>query len=156
MQEVRSLYPSPRGDGSIEIHTEGPLRALGSREALLKVLTNVVENARQAMGDRGTVRLEARSEGARVRIDVLDEGPGIDPDVQDRLFEPYFSTKSTGTGLGLVICRSLMEKMGGTIGLRNRTDRPGAVATLSLAAAPETAADRGPEATDRNDSSPPA
>ena len=154
LQEVRSLYPSPRADGAIETRVEGPLRALGSREALLKVLTNLVENARQAMGDRGTVRLEARSEGARVRIDVLDEGPGIDPDVQDRLFEPYFSTKSTGTGLGLVICRSLTEKMGGTIGLRNRTDRPGAVATLSLAAAPETA-DPGREASERNDSSPP-
>ena len=50
----------------------------------------------------------------------------------DRLFDPYFSTKSKGTGLGLAICRNLADRMGGTITLSNRSDGPGAMAELTL------------------------
>ena len=132
LQEVRSLYPDVEDGVRIDVHVEEDLDVLASREGLLKVLTNLVENARQAMGGRGRVRLSTRRDGVRVRIEVLDQGPGIPQDVHDRLFEPYFSTKSTGTGLGLVICRSLMEKMGGSIALRNRPDGVGAIAELTL------------------------
>ena len=103
-----------------------------SRNALLKILTNLVENARQAMSETGRVVLKGSVEDSRVIVEVHDEGPGIADEVEDRLFEPYFSTKSTGTGLGLVICRNLMEKMGGSIALTNRPDGRGAVAKLSL------------------------
>lgn len=136
LQEVRSLYPSLDGGWKIEVESETGLWAWASREALTKVLTNLVENARHAMGSSGTVHLTASRTLDRVRIRVRDEGPGIGPEVENRLFEPYFSTKSTGTGLGLVICRSLMEKMGGRIGLRSRDDRSGAEAVLELATAP--------------------
>jgi signal transduction histidine kinase len=132
LQEVRNLYPSPDRSLGVEIEPLEPIRVLASRSALIKVLTNLVENALQAMGGRGIVRIAARREGARARIRVLDEGPGIPADVEERLFEPYFSTKSTGTGLGLVICRNLMEKMGGGIRLENRRGGPGAAATLDL------------------------
>ena len=145
LQEIRGLYPSFDGTLTIEVHADDAAVVLAARSALVKVITNLVENARQAMDGRGTVRLEATVEGARVRIAVVDEGPGIDPDVQGRLFEPYFSTKSTGTGLGLVICRNLMEKMGGTIALRNRTDRTGVVAEVSLERVAGTSAGPGNE-----------
>jgi signal transduction histidine kinase len=49
-----------------------------------------------------------------------DNGEGLPPEVADRLFDPYFSTKSKGTGLGLAICRNLADRMGGTISLGNR------------------------------------
>jgi two-component system nitrogen regulation sensor histidine kinase NtrY len=132
LRQVRALYPSP--DGSLELRCEAPedLVALASREALLKVLTNLVENAMQAMGGQGRIVLGATARGDRVELRVEDEGPGIPQDVQDRLFEPYFSTKSTGTGLGLVICRNLMEKMGGAIRLQSRADARGAMALLDL------------------------
>lgn len=136
LQEVRSLYPSLDGGWSIEVRAEPGSWVWASREALTKVLTNVVENARHAMGGTGQVHLRASRVGDRVRIVVLDEGPGITAEVENRLFEPYFSTKNTGTGLGLVICRSLMEKMGGRIGLQNRRDAAGAEVILELAPAP--------------------
>lgn len=136
LQEVRSLYPSFDGGWGIGVEAEPGLWVWASREALTKVLTNLVENARQAMGARGFVHLQALRDGDRVRIVVRDEGPGIGAEVENRLFEPYFSTKNTGTGLGLVICRSLMEKMGGRIGLRNRPDAVGAEAILELPPAP--------------------
>lgn len=135
LASVSALYPSH--DGSLRVEWAAPdgLLALASREALLKVLTNLVQNGLQAMGGRGRIALRARREGARVVLEVEDEGPGIPAEVQDRLFEPYFSTKSTGTGLGLVVCRNLMEKMGGSIRLQNRPDGRGAEAVLELPAA---------------------
>lgn len=154
LQEVRSLYPDVDDGIRVAVRAEGSMDVLASHEGLLKVLTNLVENGRQAMGGRGRVELAARIDGARVRIEVLDEGPGIPPQVQDRLFEPYFSTKSTGTGLGLVICRSLMEKMGGSIALRNRPDGSGAVAELTLQLARDDGSSEGPS--EGNESTPPA
>ena len=132
LQEVRSLYPSPDGRFTVEVETDRELPVWASRNALLKILTNLVENARQAMSETGRVVLKGSVEDSRVIVEVHDEGPGIADEVEDRLFEPYFSTKSTGTGLGLVICRNLMEKMGGSIALTNRPDGRGAVARLSL------------------------
>ena len=65
-----------------------------------------------------------------------DHGTGLDAGVADRLFDPYFSTKSKGTGLGLAICRNLADRMGGSIILRSRPDgtreNPGALAELTL------------------------
>jgi signal transduction histidine kinase/HAMP domain-containing protein len=132
LQEVRSLYPSLDGRFVVEVETDRELPVWASRNALLKILTNLVENARQAMSETGRVVLRGSIEESRVIVEIHDEGPGIADEVEARLFEPYFSTKSTGTGLGLVICRNLMEKMGGSIALTNRPDGRGAVATLSL------------------------
>jgi nitrogen fixation/metabolism regulation signal transduction histidine kinase len=132
LQEVRSLYPSPDGRFTVEVEADPSLPIWGSRSALMKVLTNLVENARQAMSEQGTVVLRAERGDSRAVLEIVDEGPGIADEVEDRLFEPYFSTKSTGTGLGLVICRNLMEKMGGQITLGNRPDGRGAIARLSL------------------------
>jgi len=133
LADLRDAYPS--ADGRLEVTVDAPddLAALASREELTKVLTNLVENAMQAMGGAGRIQLTAGADGDRAWIRVADEGPGIPPEVEDRLFEPYFSTKSTGTGLGLLICRNLMEKMGGSIRLGNRPDGAGAAAELSLA-----------------------
>ena len=61
-----------------------------------------------------------------------DNGSGLPLEVADRLFDPYFSTKSKGTGLGLAICRNLADRMGGTITLSNRSDGHGAIAELTL------------------------
>ncbi len=61
-----------------------------------------------------------------------DNGSGLPPEVAERLFDPYFSTKSKGTGLGLVICRNLADRMHGTISLGNHPTGPGAVAELRL------------------------
>lgn len=129
---LRGAYPSADGTLHVEVDAPDDLIVLASREGLTKVLTNLVENAIQAMGGSGRIELSAAGEGDRAWIRVADAGPGIPAEVEDRLFEPYFSTKSTGTGLGLLICRNLMEKMGGSIRLGNRPGGAGAVAELAL------------------------
>jgi signal transduction histidine kinase len=99
---------------------------------LSQVLINLLLNAAQAMDGRGVVRLEARAEpAAGVRIDILDTGPGISPDVRSRLFEPFFTTKpgGKGTGLGLAVSQSLVRAMGGTL---EATDAPGRGSCFSV------------------------
>jgi two-component system, NtrC family, nitrogen regulation sensor histidine kinase NtrY len=113
---------------------------LADRAILSRALVNVIENALQAMTSGGTLRVSASTldvpGGKRlVRIDVRDTGPGMDPEIQQRLFEPYFSTKIGGTGLGLSIARRAVEEHGGTIQLHSSAGE-GTVVSLTLPVAP--------------------
>ncbi len=95
---------------------------VGDRVELQQVLINLVMNALQAMAAAGApARLEVRTllDGGTVRLAVRDSGPGIADADSQRLFEPFFSTKSDGMGLGLSICRSIITKHGGRIGARS-------------------------------------
>ncbi len=107
---------------------------LADAEAIGKVLGNLMENSLQAVGEPSRLELRIRWEIGDREVTLLweDNGPGLPPDVADRLFELYFSTKSQGTGLGLAICRSLLDRMGGRIALADRADGGGAVAAVTL------------------------
>ena len=106
------------------------------RTLILRALTNVVENALHAMPGTGALRLLARAEPGGVRIVVTDTGVGMDAEALARVFEPYFSTKATGTGLGLPIAKRNVELNGGTISVRSERDAGTTVElVLPLAAA---------------------
>jgi signal transduction histidine kinase len=115
---------------------------LAHEESLLKILGNLAQNSLDAARPGTDARVEVTWDCAdgRVRLSWRDNGTGIPADVAARLFEPYFSTKSRGTGLGLAICRSLAERMGGSLSLADRDDGPGAEAVLALATAAVTGA----------------
>ena len=89
------------------------------------------------MQQEGRIALSAESRGENLYISVLDSGPGIPPEIEERLFEPYFSTKTNGTGLGLAISQSLAREMDGEIRIRNRSGTSGVEATLRLPLARE-------------------
>jgi two-component system, NtrC family, sensor histidine kinase HydH len=83
-----------------------------------QVLVNLFTNATQAMAGRGTIEVAAESGSvAATRIRVRDDGPGIAAEARHRLFEPLFTTKAKGTGLGLALCRHILEAHGGSIEL---------------------------------------
>jgi signal transduction histidine kinase len=107
---------------------------LAHAESLHKVLGNLLENSIDACGgpDKLHLRINWRVTERDVTLRLEDNGPGLTPEVADRLFDPYFSTKSMGTGLGLAICRNLLHKMDGTISLANRPAGSGAVAEVTL------------------------
>jgi two-component system sensor histidine kinase HydH len=98
---------------------------------LAQILTNLINNAYQAMPAGGSVRVSARAEGDTAVISVEDSGEGIDQALLERLFEPFFTTKPNGTGLGLAIVRRLTEGHGGQISIENGR-AGGAVVTVRL------------------------
>ncbi|MEP7012829.1 MAG: ATP-binding protein, partial [Acidobacteriota bacterium] len=98
-----------------------------------RAVRNLLENAIRASAGGGRVTLRLEAEGSRARIAVLDEGPGVAPELLPRIFDPYFSTHDTGTGLGLPIARRIAEEHGGEIAARNRTEEPGARRGLEVA-----------------------
>jgi two-component system nitrogen regulation sensor histidine kinase NtrY len=85
------------------------------RTLVTRSLTNIIENALHAMGSRGTLTIVATHDDDVVRIRISDTGAGMDADALARAFEPYFSTKASGTGLGLPIAKRNVELSGGTI-----------------------------------------
>ncbi|HEY7986373.1 MAG TPA: ATP-binding protein [Methylophilaceae bacterium] len=94
---------------------------LGSREALTGALTNLLANAMQACTDKGKVVLEAVPEKDRhILLRVTDNGRGISPDMLDRLFEPFFTTRTEGTGLGLAIVREVAQIHGGDVTVKSK------------------------------------
>jgi two-component system sensor histidine kinase HydH len=87
------------------------------------------------MGARGTLTIVARQDEETVRIRISDTGAGMDADALARAFEPYFSTKASGTGLGLPIAKRNVELSGGTIDMTSVRDEGTTVAiTLPIAA----------------------
>jgi two-component system sensor histidine kinase PilS (NtrC family) len=84
------------------------------------VLVNLLDNAhRHASMSAGSIGIEVAADGNdRVRVTVSNDGAPIAPDVERHLFEPFFSTRSRGSGLGLYICRELCERYGASIDFR--------------------------------------
>lgn len=100
-------------------------------------LVNVILNAADAMptGGRMSVRARAVDGGAGVELEVCDDGVGVDPAAAERVFDPFYSTKTEGVGLGLVNARAVVRSHGGRIGLTPRQPR-GTCVTIWLPAAP--------------------
>ncbi|HRP95292.1 MAG TPA: PAS domain S-box protein [Rhodocyclaceae bacterium] len=100
-----------------------------------QVLVNLVRNGMDAMAgnprERRTIRITTAEEGGHVVVRVADQGPGIAPETARRLFEPFFSTKSEGMGMGLNICRSIAELHHGRLGFEPNPDG-GTIFILSL------------------------
>jgi len=130
---ARNMAPAAEKAGvRIGIDCDAHLPPLRSA-TLYHVLVNLIKNAIEAMPSGGRVEVRARSLPDAVVLSVADTGPGIPPEVLPRLFEPFFSLKATGkgTGLGLVICKDLIEKQGGTVAAANRPEG-GAVFTVTI------------------------
>ena len=88
---------------------------------LRQVLRNLVENALQAVGAAGEVRVTARVDGDRLELAISDTGPGVDESVRHRLFEPLVTTRATGIGLGLALVKRIAERHGGSVSLASST-----------------------------------
>ena len=87
----------------------------GNRESLKGALVNLASNALQACGASGRVEVSAERLGERVFLAVRDDGPGLSGEARARLFEPFFTTRAAGTGLGLAVVRSVAEAHGGQV-----------------------------------------
>jgi len=135
VDEVLTLYETSEGAVRFIREIEPGLPAVQARVPELKeVLVNLLENARVACAAGGTVRVDVARDGGRgLLLRVVDDGAGIPDPLVGRVFEPHFSTRSTGTGLGLPIVRRLVQSWGGEVVLESSVD-VGTAVTLKLRA----------------------
>ena len=112
-----------------------PVLVLADPIAVEQIIHNLITNAIQAMANtpanQRSLTLCVASEGAQGVLSVQDSGSGISPEALPRVFEPFFSTREGGLGLGLSLCESLAEKMGGQLSASNHAP-PGASFKLAL------------------------
>ncbi|MEO8548614.1 MAG: ATP-binding protein [Kofleriaceae bacterium] len=99
---------------------------------LVQALTNLIDNATQAAGRGGWVEISTFFEGGRIAVEVADSGPGVPLALRDRIFQPFFTTKSPGegTGLGLAMARAIVQRHGGNLEIRERGGRAAFVIDL--------------------------
>ncbi len=117
-------------DVRVTLHANGgPRTLLGHYEPLRRAFANLYRNAAEAMQGRGAIDVTVTGDGAGLAVTIADHGPGIPPELRHRVFEPYFTTKSDGTGLGLALVRNTLEAHRGTISV---SDTPGGGATFSI------------------------
>ena len=88
---------------------------VGDEGQLRQALLNLMRNSREALVHGGTLRIEARALVTQVEISVCDDGPGIEPEALKRMFDPFFSTKERGTGLGLSLTQQIIAEHGGEL-----------------------------------------
>jgi PAS domain S-box-containing protein len=143
LSEVLVLAQSVIHKNSVSVETrlsDGLLHVLGDRIQLQQVLLNLILNAAEAMGSAEETARELSISTQQNRLGALvavrDSGPGIDPEHLDRVFDAFYTTKSSGTGMGLSICRSIMDAHGGKLWVEANEPR-GAVFQFTLPKAQE-------------------
>jgi signal transduction histidine kinase len=117
---VVALHDAPdTGDGpTVTLGAAAVPMALVDNDQIVRVLTNLIQNGIEAAQEAGTapvIDVRIDNPGSEISIEVTDNGPGIDPAVRERLFEPYVSTKKHGTGLGLAIVQTIVHEHGGEL-----------------------------------------
>jgi len=139
---LRPLWTTRRRHGrppiSVRVEIEPDVIVTGDATELREVVTNLLKNSIEALGEGGSIRIALESTSAVARLTVHDDGPGIPRDIQHKLFDPFFTTKGErGTGLGLCICRQIAERHGGSISLQSEPAN-GTLATFQVPASRTT------------------
>jgi len=132
VQELAQIMEPQMSGRGVRFTTNGSAggrHLRGGRKALSGALVNLLENALQACGSGHAVALEVEARGGEAIVRVRDDGCGIAPELQERLFEPFFTTRQEGTGLGLAIVRSVVEAHGGAVRVESV---PGAGSTFTV------------------------
>ena len=106
-----------------------PCKVLGHYDPLRRAFANLLRNAAEAMQGRGAIEVAVTRDGSGLVVTIADHGPGVPDELRQRVFEPYFTTKQDGTGLGLALVRQTIEAHSGTISV---ADTPGGGATFSI------------------------
>ena len=101
---------------TVEFRNDSPLvTILIDRRRLRQILLNLIKNAADAMPDGGRLEVTLETIDHQARLVIADSGKGVDEKIRSRLFEPFVTTKESGTGMGLAIVRSMIDNIGGAI-----------------------------------------
>ncbi|MCF8083528.1 MAG: HAMP domain-containing histidine kinase [Deltaproteobacteria bacterium] len=126
MAEIVEKFQLQNAGSNVTVRSDIPPRVYHDQmdpDMFSRVMTNILKNALEANGDQGDVHIRLWSGEHMLRIEVADLGEGIDEECKDRLFEPFFTTRSKGTGLGLAYASQVVQAHNGTITARNRSQK---------------------------------
>jgi signal transduction histidine kinase len=113
-------------------HTESSPTIMADMNKLVRVFTNLITNALDAMSQNGgTLEINSHQNGDNLELAFADTGTGMSPEVMEKIFTPLFTTKAQGMGFGLAICKRIIETHGGTIAVES-TQKKGTVFTVTL------------------------
>lgn len=139
IEEVRDLVQTQSTQQNVHINIEqngdGRATLQADAEQLKTCFSNVVINAVQAMPEGGALNITVRPDAAHVAVDFADTGGGIAPEALAQIFEPYYSTKETGIGLGLPLTKKIIEEHGGQISVVSEVGK-GTIFTVTMPRAP--------------------
>jgi signal transduction histidine kinase len=113
-----------------ELHSDLPLLQL-DRDQMKQAFYNVIKNSFEAMKRRGILRIRTDRDESHVRVSFIDNGGGMSAEALSHVFEPYYTTKATGTGLGLLIVRRIVREHGGELAIES-TEGKGLTLTIRL------------------------
>jgi signal transduction histidine kinase len=118
VQSAYDLHSAGKTSGQLSLSLpETPAMVFADRDQLLRVLNNLIRNADQALHDQQAPHIDIRLEALVDfhQLTITDNGTGIPPHIQSKIFQPNFTTKSSGMGLGLAMCKAIIEQAEGTI-----------------------------------------
>jgi signal transduction histidine kinase len=127
LDEIRELTSVP-GGAAVTVEVADGLAVRADAVQLRRALLNLARNA-VAAARAGHVALAAELEGGRVRIEIRDDGPGVNAELREKIFTPFFTTREKGTGLGLAFVREIVRDHGSEVGVR---DAPGGGSVFSF------------------------
>ncbi len=104
------------------------------QQVILNVLTNSLQACLQGLEDGGDITISGYRQGKWIILRVQDTGPGISAEMEKLLFDPFQTSKARGAGLGLAVCKKIIDRCGGSIEVKNRL-KTGAECTICLPAA---------------------
>jgi len=146
LRDLVRLHVARSGDCAVHVTLSCPATLpliQGDPRQLIQLFLNLLNNAIEAMSSGGNIRIHvehAKADGISdvVLVQVRDEGHGIPPSIMSKIFQPFFTTKSSGSGLGLSICREIAAFHHATLALRKRTDASGTIAEVRIPVAKTT------------------
>jgi len=116
---------------NIQMKPEKEIYITFDREKLYSVLSNIIKNANESMDNNEPIRITIQEHKRAVIISICDRGPGIADEDKQRIFDPFYTTKTQGSGVGLAIAKRFIESMGGSIAIQDRKEG-GTCVTLTL------------------------
>ncbi|MEZ6046715.1 MAG: ATP-binding protein [Planctomycetaceae bacterium] len=128
---IAKYYKRKKGKRIVTRYAVGLPPLYVARDQVVQVLLNLILNAMDATEEGQMLEITTSLESGWLKVAVTDDGVGIPPDKQESLFQAYYTTKPTGTGLGLFVCRHIMENIGGKIEL-TRSDESQTTFTIYL------------------------
>jgi len=120
VETLRRKYNNGSGLAITLTRQGGVCVVSGDPSQLKQVFMNLAANGIEAMQMKGTLEIAVAAEGGSIEVRFLDEGPGVEPDKLARIFEPFYTTKPSGVGMGLSVCQRILTAHDGTIRITSR------------------------------------